>query len=155
MWRIGEWLLRAGAIFGAVSIWIIAVVVCYDVLMRFAGRPTIWALEVATYLMIGTAILASGKTVFDGKHFAVDLFTAKLPGRLHRVLRLLSGIACVSLMAFVTYGFVRIVALSLDLDMRSATLLRIPLVWPQSILVAGAALMTIAFVLRTFKSFKT
>lgn len=146
------WLLTFGAILGAASMWLIAIIVCYDVTLRFAGRPTLWALEIATYLMIASAIFASGKAVIDEGHFAVRIVPEALSRRSRTWLDRLMMLACIGVMVFVTYGFISMVRLSAQLDMKSATLLRIPLIYPQSALAFGAALMCLGFIVRLIKN---
>lgn len=146
--RGGGWLLRLGAVLGALSIWLIAVIVCYDVILRYLGRPTLWALEVATYLMLGSAILASGKAVVDQGHFAVRLLPDALPPRWRRPLDRAVLLLCAALMGFVTYGFWELAALSWRYGMTSPTLLQVPLVVPQAVLLLGGGLMLLGFLLR-------
>ena len=125
-------LLRLGAAFGALSIWLIAAIVFYDVLLRLAGHPTLWALEVATYLMLAAAVMASGEAVVQGGHFAVRLLPDALSPQRRRRLDLAIDAACAGLLAFVSYGFLDLMLLSLRFEMNSPTLLQVPLAQPQA-----------------------
>ncbi|MCB1461184.1 MAG: TRAP transporter small permease [Nitratireductor sp.] len=143
--RLADAVLVFGATLGAICIWAIGAIVTYDVILRFLGMPTLWALEFSTYLMIGAATLGSGLAVIRGDHFAVDILPMAMPPRPRRWLSVLTTFVCLGLILFVTYGFWQLIALSVRLDMKSATIMRIPLVYPQSIVFFGFALMVLAF----------
>lgn len=143
--RIADALLLVGAVAGSISILLIALIVFYDVVMRFLGRPTMWALEISTYLMVGSAVLASGLAVVENAHFAVRLLPDALGRRAARRLDLIINGACALLLLFVCYGFYELLALSIRLDMVSPTMLRIPLWIPQAAIFAGFALMAVGF----------
>lgn len=148
--RTLETALTGGSVLGAICIWLIAAIVTYDVIMRFAGAPTLWALEISTYLMIGAATFGSGLAVIRGDHFAVEILPDALAPRRRRWLALASNLVCLGLMLFVVYGFWRLIGLSIRLDMKSATILRVPLVYPQAAVLAGFALMVLGFALKAF-----
>ena len=145
-------LLTAGAWAGSLAIWLIAAIVFYDVVMRFAGRPTLWALEISTYLMIGAAVLASGKAVTENAHFAVRLLPEALPPAPRGVLDTAVGLACLGLLGLVCFGFFQLASLSIRLDMTSPTLLHIPLWIPQGVTLAGFALMVLGFIRKLLPS---
>lgn len=148
--RISETLLVAGAVVGALSIWLISAMVTYDVTMRFVGKPTLWALEISTYLMIGAGTFGSGLAVARGAHFAVDILPLRLKVRPRTRLALVTNCACVGLMVFVASGYWNLIVLSARLGMKSATILRVPVVYPQTAGFLGFALMALAFAVKTF-----
>lgn len=45
----------------------------YDVILRTAGHPTIWAFEITTYALIAGTFLANAHTLREGKHFRGDV----------------------------------------------------------------------------------
>ncbi|MHA7777955.1 TRAP transporter small permease [Roseibium sp. M-1] len=142
-------ILVFGATLGALCIWVIGAIVTYDVILRFLGMPTLWALEISTYLMIGAATLGSGLAVIRGDHFAVDILPMAIPAAPRKWLHLATTLVCLGLIVFVAYGFWQLIALSLKLDMKSATIMRIPMVYPQTIVFLGFALMAVAFLYKT------
>lgn len=147
--RLVEAILFAGAALGALSTWLIGGIVTYDVVLRYLGMPTLWALEISTYLMLGAATFGSGLAVLRGDHFAVDLLSLNLTERPRQWLALVRNLASLGLMVFVAYGFWQLMSLSLKLDMKSATLLRIPLVYPLSATFLAFVLMALAFLYKT------
>lgn len=145
-----ETVLVTGAVLGALSVWLIGAIVTYDVVMRFLGAPTLWALEISTYLMIGAATFGSGLAVIRGDHFAVDILPLALKQGPRRWLAIATNLICLGLMLFVAYGFWQLISLSIRLDMKSATILRIPLVYPQTAVFLGFALVALAFAFKVF-----
>lgn len=142
--------LIMGAVLGSLSIWLIGIIVCYDVVMRYLGEPTLWALEISTYLMIGAAVFASGLAIVTNDHFAVEIFPNSLPENRRRVLNIVINLACAGLLVFVTYGFWELLALSYRFEINSATLLQIPLKYPQGATFIGFVLMVLGFVYKLF-----
>lgn len=138
--------LVAGAVLGSLSIWLIGIIVCFDVVMRFLGEPTLWALEISTYLMIGAAVFASGLAIVTNGHFSVEIFPNSLPDNRKRVLNLVINLVCAALLAFATYGFWQLLDLSYRFQINSATLLQIPMIYPQGATFVGFVLMVIGFV---------
>lgn len=137
--------LDVGVVLGSLATWTIGLIVFYDVVLRYLDYPTLWSLEISTYLMIGAAVLASGRAVIDGGHFAVTLVPEALSTPLRRGLGLLINLACLGLMLFVCKGFIELITLSTRLGMRSATLLHVPLWIPQSVTLFGSWLMALGF----------
>ena len=146
-----ELVLRLGAALGSLSIWVIGAIVCYDVTMRYIGSPTLWALEISTYLMIGAAVFASGLAIVNKDHFAVDIVPMMLSEVKRRWLQTCIDTVCLLLVTFVTYGFWKLAALSFKLNMKSPTLLQVPIYIPQTAIVIGFALMVLGFLYKIFK----
>lgn len=148
--RVIDGSLDFGARVGSLAIWLISIIVFYDVSMRFLGRPTLWALEISTYLMIVAAVMASGKAVIEDTHFAVRLLPDALAERGRRILDLIVELVCFGLLLFVCHGFFKLLELSIKLEMTSPTLLQVPLWIPQAAILVGFVLMALAFVRKAF-----
>lgn len=142
--------LVAGAALGSLSIWLIGIIVCYDVVMRYLGAPTLWALEISTYLMIGAAVFASGLAIVRNDHFAVEIFPDSLPRYPRRMVNIVINVTCAGLLVFVSYGFWELLALSYRFEINSATLLHVPMKYPQAATFIGFALMVLGFVYKAF-----
>jgi TRAP-type C4-dicarboxylate transport system permease small subunit len=86
----------------AVSILLSALVLTYEVLMRYVFRtPTIWEIEFSVYLLIMATFVGAAYGLKNGAHIHIDLITHLLPLRaqtyLSFVTSLLSLIFCVLL----------------------------------------------------------
>lgn len=141
-------LIAIGEAAGAAAIGLIAVVIIYDVSARAAGYPTLWALEVSGYLMIAASVLAAGEVMRKGGHFEVRLFLDLLSPRLQRTIDRVVAIITAAFVVAVTVGCAQLVLQTHALGFKSPTLLQVPLVVPQSVLLAGLLLLSAAALLR-------
>lgn len=137
-----------GGYVGSIAMWAITAVVAYDVTARSLGHPTLWALEVSSYLMIAVAILGAGDTLRHDGHFAVRVGVDMLPLRAQLWLDLLAAVACTIFVGLFAWGTIELFNYSFQYEIRSPTLLQVPLIYPQGLIVAGALLLALAFLLR-------
>lgn len=147
MRRILVLLVRAGDVTGAIAIAAIAVLVTYEVFARFAGSPTLWTMEVTSYLMIGAAVLAAGGVLLDDGHFRVRMLVDMLPAPVVRVLDAVNAVLTTAFVLAITFGAFAFLGQAISFGFRSPTLLKIPLYWPYSVLVAGLVLLSLACLL--------
>lgn len=143
--RIIDWILGAGVAIAALATWAIAGIVLFDVIARYLGSPTLWALEIAIYLLAVAAVFAAGEAVRTKTHFAVDILHSWLPSVTRRVLLVVIAVVSLILVSFVCYGFFQLVQMSAMLDIHSPTLLHIPLIYPQSVVAIGLAVLALGF----------
>jgi TRAP-type mannitol/chloroaromatic compound transport system permease small subunit len=81
--RAIDGLSRACGALAAALVLILIVLMVYDAVLRYAfSAPTIWAFEVATYLMGALFVLAIGYALECDAHVRVDLLYDWLPRRL-------------------------------------------------------------------------
>jgi TRAP-type C4-dicarboxylate transport system permease small subunit len=147
-------LIAVGEAAGVIAIALIAAVVVYDVTARAAGHPTLWALEVSGYLMVAASVLAAGEVMQKGGHFEVRLFLDMLPQSLRSAIDRLVAIVTAVFAVCITAGCVQLVLQTHALGFRSPTLLQVPLVVPQSVLLLGLALLSVAALLRAIAQWR-
>ena len=123
---------------------IMVVVVCYEVVARYAfDAPTVWAMELARLLLGPYFLLAGPYLLHIGGHVNVDILYAKLPSRAARVLDVLT-------MPVVIYVGWMLLAYSLPLAVSSfeqqetSTSAWNPVVWPAKATMPLAAALLIA-----------
>lgn len=146
--------IAVGEALGALSIGGIAVVIVYDVAARALGYPALWSMEVSGYLMLAGSVLAAGAALGRGGHFAVRFLVDGLPPRAVRVIDLVADLAGLAFVAAMTWGCAVMMARSHALGMVSPTLLRVPVVWPQAVLLCGLGLLCLAWGLRIAGRFR-
>jgi TRAP-type C4-dicarboxylate transport system permease small subunit len=146
--------IAIGEAMGVLAIALITAVVVYDVIARAAGHPTLWALEVSGYLMVAASVLAAGEVMQKGGHFEVRLFLDMLPRPLQFAIDRLVAIVTAVFAACITAGCVQLVLQTHSLGFRSPTLLQVPLVVPQSVLLVGLALLSVAALLRAIAQWR-
>jgi len=141
-------LVRLGGLVGGSAMWLLAGIVAFDVVARFFGSPTLWALEVSTYLMIAVAMTGAGDALKHDAHFAVTVLVDSMRPRLRAVLDIATSLIALAFFFIFTYGAVMLVAQAVKYGMNSPTLLRVPLVYPMGLIVAGGATLILAGLLR-------
>jgi TRAP-type C4-dicarboxylate transport system permease small subunit len=141
-------LIGVGEAAGVIAIALITAVVAYDIVARAVGHPTLWALEVSGYLMVAASVLAAGEVMQKGGHFEVRLFIDMFPSSLRSAIDRLVAIVTAVFAVCITAGCLQLVLQTHALGFRSPTLLEVPLVVPQSVLLLGLALLSVAALLR-------
>lgn len=130
-----------------------AIVISLDALLRSVSTPLRWGGEASTYLLLGEALLAAPYALRQGEHFRVTLLVERWSDGTQRGLTvLLSIFAAVFLLVF-AWQSAELALTSWERDLRAPTLLRTPLVIPQSILPISAVLMVFALVAQNIDAF--
>ncbi|MGN0934714.1 TRAP transporter small permease [Falsigemmobacter intermedius] len=99
--------------------------------------------DLAGYLMGGCFLLGCASAMKGGSHVRVTALIEALPGSMLRVMELASCLVGLVICAFLTWALAEMAWLSGLRGSTAATSFRVPLVWPQSVLALGAALMTL------------
>lgn len=129
---------------GNLSMWLLTMVVLYDVIIRFSGLSTLWASEVSVYLMLAVAFLGAGPTHSVDGHFRVTVIKALFGSKVRRCLDFISLLLALAFVALFTFGALETVLFSLSLDLSTSTILQVPLWILQGIMLAGAVLLLVA-----------
>lgn len=142
-------LIRWGAYTAGVLILITTVMTFYEVVSRsFFGKPTSWATELSIYAIIGSCFLGSAYAVRTYAHITVDLLINNVNDRIKTLLAYLTNsLGLVFSVIFTLYSYLHVIK-TFNLQVTSASLLRIPMYIPESLLVIGGVLMCIAFFLQ-------
>jgi C4-dicarboxylate transporter, DctQ subunit len=116
---------------------LLAFPIIYDVVLRSAGRPTIWAFEVTTYALIAGTFLANAHALRDGSHFRVTFLVDTFPNLKPYLDRfaLLASLLFGAILAASGFDFVQEAFVD---NLRSPTLLHVPLYLPRLAIPIGA-----------------
>lgn len=157
-----KWLVRttggavfAGALVGGIALWALTLIVAYDVFARYFGHPTIWAMEICSYLLLAVAVAGAGDALRHDAHFAVTILHDLLAPRARTGLELLLTLVLVAFAGGFGWGVWRLLQTSVMLDMRSPTVLQVPLVYTQLLLLVGAVTLVLAGILRVSQRLRT
>jgi TRAP-type C4-dicarboxylate transport system permease small subunit len=142
---------------GAISVLLMAGMLCYDVAMRyFFNAPKSWGIEIAQYLMLATLFLPLAYVQKEHRHIRVELLTSRLPMPYKGIL---DTIILPLLVLFVNGILLwQIGRLAVKLYIRgtvSATSLRIPLFPLSLILVLAFSASILVLVIQIVKGSKT
>jgi TRAP-type C4-dicarboxylate transport system permease small subunit len=101
--------VNAGVIVAMMAVMV--ALVFANVLGRYVfNRSFIWAEELSQYLMVWVTFLGAGLALRYGRHVAMDMLQAALPGPLARTLRLCLALVMIGFLLVVTVLGVRLVA---------------------------------------------
>lgn len=146
--RVSACLSVVGVIAGGAALVSVAVIVGYDVVARFLGSPTLWATEIAGYLLIAVGTLGAGETMRRNEHFAMTLVVEALPAKVRESLSLVTSLIILGMVGSLLFGLVALLGNSLRFNLKSYTILQFPLAIPQLVLLVGFAILTVALVAR-------
>lgn len=129
---------------GAALTGIMLLMICYDVLMRYAfNAPTDWANEMSGYALAGIAFLGLAHAQAAGAHVRVDLLVERLsPGARSLAGRVASWAVLWFVAVFLWQAVVMVVS-SYGYGTRSYGILNTPVWIPQTIMALGLALMSV------------
>jgi TRAP-type C4-dicarboxylate transport system permease small subunit len=127
--------------FAVALILLLPLPVLYEVIADQLEQPPIWVFETSGYAIIMIAFAASGYGLATGHHFKVDLLARRFP-ELGIPLAILSGVLEAA------FGLILVISGSMqaygafEQDMRSDTLLAVPLFWPMlAFPIGGVAIL--------------
>lgn len=144
-----DFLIRIGAYIAGFFIVATTFMIFYEVISRaFFGVPTSWATELSIYAIIGSCFLGSAYAVRTYSHITVDLLVNSVNEKLKIVFTYLSNtLGLLFSVIFTIYGFSQVIK-TYELGVTSASLLRVPMYLPETLLPLGGLLMTFAFLLQ-------
>jgi TRAP-type C4-dicarboxylate transport system permease small subunit len=146
--RALERLLAWSATLGIIAIWLIVLMITWDVIARAAGSPTIWVGEISAYLMAALALVAAGDTLRIDGHFRVALVVERLPPPLRRAVLLAVDVVSLAFVLGFAWGGWQIASRSFRYGISSPTLLQFPLYLTHSLLWIGGLALALALLLR-------
>lgn len=142
LWRTN----RALAVVGAILTVVMMVIVLYDVFRRYVlNDPTIWAFDLAGFLLVYLVFLGLPVALQEGSHVAVDIFLL-LFTRGRRTLELIGLVLTVLYGGILTWVVARYTAQAIELDWKAVSLLPIPLKYVYAVGPVGALLFTVTAV---------
>ena len=150
--RFWDAVLARSASLCATLILAIGGVVTYEVTARWAfGAPTIWAQEVAVYLLIACAFFGFAPTMHAGEHIRIDLLYKRFGRGTRSAIELLACICIAAYAGIAAWGGYEMVVQSLKYGRRSLTLLAVPVWIPQLVVPIGMTMLLIVALVRAWQ----
>lgn len=145
-------LLRFAESLCAVLILAIGIVVSYEVIARWVfGAPTIWAQEIAVYLLIACAFFGFAPTMQAGEHIQIDLLAKRLRERARLIVELIVCLCIAAYAGIAAWGGYEMVAQSFRYGRKSLTLLAVPVWIPQLVLPIGMVMLAIVVLAKAWQ----
>ncbi|WP_193091055.1 TRAP transporter small permease [Halomonas colorata] len=136
------WLTTMAIAISAIGIIITLLLLSYSVAARyFLGRPSLWANDVVTFLLVGIVMFSVASVLREGKHLGVDIITARLRGRALRVAQSWSMVAVILVSAFLVIDGWETAMFSKMLGVTTFGYIQIPLYWLQLLIPLGGFMM--------------
>lgn len=145
--KIADRLIGLSATIGAAGLLFAVGVILVDVIGRALGKPLYGSQDLSTMTMV--ILVFGGMALCDrgGGHIAVDLLERHLPGRVNRVIDIVSAILGAVIFLALAWSVWDSAKLSVMLNL-STNLLNLPKAWFQWALCAFAVLTALAMLLR-------
>ncbi|MEW6262022.1 MAG: TRAP transporter small permease [Thermodesulfobacteriota bacterium] len=146
--RVMDRLARGLGFLGQLALISMVVTICYDVMMRYVfKRPTMWSLEINTFLVVFLAVIPAGDVLAADSHLGVTFFTEKMGVRTQRLIRLAAAlIGCVFSAVMVWKGWEMAWA-AYRFDERMSTPLGTPMAIPYLFIPVGFAVLLLQYAL--------
>ena len=128
----------------AISLLMIALIVCYEVVSRYLFNiPTIWAWDINAQLMVVLVMLGLGEVYRRDLNVRVDVVTDLMPPRLRLVLDLMMSVFVLFVASVVVWTSWDYFQQSFSRGQRASSLFAPP-IWPAKfLLVFGAAVLVL------------
>lgn len=132
-----------------IAIVLIMVSITCEVIMRyFFTRPTIWALEVSTYLLVGPVFLAAAYTLLVDGHVNVTIIRSRLPKRVQAITNITTSVMSLAFVVVLTWNIFMLFLQAYQEQWYSCGFLAAPLSPSYLAMALGCALLCLAILLK-------
>ena len=129
--------------------------VIYEVIARSVfNKPTIWSLEIVTYMISCVAFFGSAYVLRINKHLEINLLTQLFSNKYKGLMKIFSDTIALLFCLIVFFYGCKLIELSYILGVVSVSELRIPLWIPQLTIPFGFFALSLEFFLRIVKTIK-
>ncbi len=150
--KVLDWLYVGSGAIAALLIAAICILVStqvlFNVVTRFSGGSVNLTIpsygDFAGYFLAASSFLALAYTLTRGGHIRVNLVLTRLPSRAQWIAEILSLSICTALSAYVTFYIAKLCMESHEFGDLSSGIIAVPLWIPQSVVLLGLAILTIA-----------
>jgi len=108
-------------------------------LRKFAGMSLGSVDEIVTYVFAASATCSFGFALIQRAHIRIEIIRGLFPAPVRRALDVLSLLAFTAVFSVIGWYAVNLAIRAYVTGARSVTVMRVPLVWPQSIWALGLA----------------
>ena len=138
-----------------ILVFLLMVMVMVEVLARYILQsPLSIADELGGYMLVSITFMGLAYTWKEGGHVRVELLINMLPVKIRAWLRMITLIMAAAFCLPLIIGCYDLLQDSLLFEARSGSWMRTPLVYPQSILLAGSVLLLVQFVAEIIKALR-
>ena len=136
-------------------IFIMMVMILIEVLTRYILRsPLAIGDEFGGYILVAITYVGLAYTWKMGGHVRIEFLFNKLPMKLQKKLRLGMIILATIFTFVIIKASYELISFSYQLGTRSGSWLRIPVIWPQLVLIIGSILLLFQLIAEVMKAIK-
>jgi TRAP-type C4-dicarboxylate transport system permease small subunit len=147
--RLIERVGRLGGVLGEAAMAFMVVSISYDVLMRYVFlAPTIWALEVNTFLLVFLCTIPAADTLNAGTQIQITFLTERLPAAVQAKLPVIGNMAGVLFCVVMTWKGASMTWAAFQHNDRMSTSLGTPLAIPYALMPIGFGLLGLTYAAR-------
>lgn len=137
---------------GQIALAAMMVTVCYDAVMRYVfAAPTLWSMEINTFLLIFITLIPAGDILKSNMHLRITFVTARFPERVRTVLDRMASVLGLLFCIFMTWkGWVMSMH-ALEFNERMSTSLGTPMVIPYLFIPVGFGVLGLQYLVRLLR----
>jgi TRAP-type C4-dicarboxylate transport system permease small subunit len=144
-------LARGLRILGQLALAAMVVTICYDVVARYVFEaPTLWSLEVNTFLVLFIALIPAGDVLKAGMHLRITFFVERGKPGLQRVLDKAGALTGIAFCGFMAWKGWTMAMQAWRYHERMSTALGTPMVIPYMFIPIGFAVLGLGYVVKLF-----
>ena len=140
-----------GEILASISVVLILVLVCAEVLFRLFNRSTMIADELAAYLNAAIVFLGMTFTLREGGFIRIELIYERLSGAALRIVDLLCGLISLAFTLVMTWFIWEHITYAYAMNTRSTSVLQAPEYIPQSLMLIGMVMLALQLIVLTIR----
>jgi len=154
--RFPKWMTYRLGLLGGIAILIIMVSTLIEVTARYVfNKPTMWAIPLNVYTLVGLTFLAASYTWARGGHIKVDIFYNRWSAKTQAVVNIVTLTLGLSFLAVVIVGGWELTMLSLKLGSKTSGGTLQWVLWPDHMLVPiGTAIVFLQALVFWFANFR-
>src|SRR3546814_488277 len=142
--RIHVLLSRAAVHIAEVLLVVLMGITVYAAVARYLfNSPSLYAVEVSTYILVAITWLSIGWVHYENRHVSVEFAEAKLAGRAKRVAYCISQATVLLFSLVLVWAGCNVVLTAIEKAYKSPSLLKVPLWIPYGFIPIGAALLAL------------
>ena len=127
---------------GQLALASMVITICYDVVMRYVFRaPTLWSLEVNTFLVLFVTLIPAGDVLASGSQLRISFFVDKLGPRSRAALERLSSLLGCAFAAVMVWKGTEMTLIAFKYDERMSTALGTPMCIPYAFIPIGFGIL--------------
>lgn len=140
--RLGLFLNRIATLISEVALFALMMITSYAVVARYVfNSPSIYAVEVSTYVLLIVSWAAVGWVHHESRHVSMEALNMRFKGMGKRISDAISELTILIFCSVLVWSGINVVITSIERNYRSASLLKFPLWIAYSVIPIGGVLL--------------